>query len=70
MLKLAQSVFSITLLCTTSGDCAYAEAGAEGEVLLTARIKSSFLDALICAASRRIPAGASTNQGTQKGDLI
>jgi len=33
-------------------------------------IKSSFSIALIWATSRRIPASASTNKGTEKGDLI
>jgi len=32
--------------------------------------KSTFSIALICTASRRIPASARTNQGLEKGDLI
>ena len=37
---------------------------------LQSAIKASFSIAVICAASRRIPASASTNQGPGKGDLI
>jgi len=34
------------------------------------KIKSSLSIALICTTSQRIPASASTNQGSEKGDLM